>query len=63
MQNAINKHARLGTYDNSKRSERPKQLDAPGFRHLKRLVKSDARRSMTKIASDLNAILSKPAIT
>ena len=63
VQNTINKSKRLGTYDDSKRSGRPKKLDAWGFRHLKRLVKGDARLSATKIASDLNASLPKPTTT
>ena len=51
VQNAINKYKHLGIYDDSKRSGRPKKLDGRDFRHLKRLVKGDARLSATKIAS------------
>ena len=35
VQNAINKRKRLGAYDDSKRSGRPKTLDTRGFRLLK----------------------------
>ena len=48
VQNVINKYKRLGIYDNSKRSGRPKELDALSFRHLKRLIKGDACLSATK---------------
>ena len=48
VQTAINKYKRLGTYDDSKRSGRPKNLDVRGFRHSKRLVKGDTRLSATK---------------
>ena len=60
VQNVIKKYTRLGAYDHAKRSERPKELDTRGFRHLKRLAKGDERQSATKIASDLNANLPKP---
>ncbi|CAM4796680.1 unnamed protein product [Rotaria magnacalcarata] len=63
VQKAINKYKCLGTYDDLKRSGRLKKLDGRGFRHLKRLVKGEARLSATKIASDLNASLQKPVTT
>ena len=63
VQNATHKYKRLGTYDDSKRSRRPKELDVQGFRHLKRLVKGDARLSATKIASCVSASLPKPETT
>ena len=59
----INKDKHLDTNEDSKRLERSKKLDERGFRHLKRLVKSDACLSATKIASDLNASLPKPVTT
>ena len=59
VQNAMKKYKRLGTYDDSKRSGRPKKLGRRSFRHLRRLVKGDAGLNATKIASDLNANLSK----
>ena len=63
VQNAINKYEHLGTYDESKRSGRPRKLDERSFQHLKRLVKGSARLSATKIASELNASLPKPVTT
>ena len=59
VQNTISKYKHPGTYDDLKRSEHPKKNDALGFRHLKRLIKGNARLSATKIASDLNANLQK----
>ena len=46
-----------------KRSGRSKKVFGRNLRHLKRLVKGDARLSATKIASDLNASLPKPVTT
>ena len=63
VQNAINKYKHLGTYEDSKRSERPKKVDAQDLRHSKRLVKGDAHLYATKTASDLNASLSKSVTT
>ena len=63
VQNAISKYEHLATYEDLKLSERAKNLDGWGFRHLKRLVKSGARLSATKIASDFNARLPKPVTT
>ena len=38
VQNVINKYKRLGTYDDLKRSGRPKKLNARSFWQLKRLM-------------------------
>ena len=63
VENAINKCKHLGTYEDSKRSERPKKVDAQDLRHLERLVKGDAHLNATKIVSDLNATLPKSGTT
>ena len=63
VQSVINKYNCLSTYDDSKRSGRPKERDVRGFRHLERLINGDACLSATKIASNLNTCLPKPVIT
>ena len=59
LQSVINKYIRLGTYDNSERSRRPKNL----MHGIFGLVKGDECLSATKIASDLNASLLKLVMT
>ena len=43
-----------GTDKDSKLSGHPKRLDGRNFRHLKRLLESDARLRAKNVASDLN---------
>jgi transposase len=57
VQNVIKKYKKFGLYDDLKRSGRPKKVTDRDLRHLKRLVKGDARLSAAKTASDLNASL------
>ena len=49
-----------GIYNDLKRSGRPRKVIGRDLRHLKRLVKGDARISAAKITSDLSVSLSKP---
>ena len=49
-----------GIYNDLKRSGRPRKVFGHDPRHLKRLVKGDARLSAAKITSDLSASLPKP---
>lgn len=60
VQNAIKKYKETGNYNDLKRTGRPKKIPDRAVRHLKRLVKEDARISAAKITSDLNASLPKP---
>ena len=60
VQNAIKKFEELGVHGDRKRSGRPRKLSDRDVRHLKRLVKGDARLSAAKITSDLNNSLPKP---
>ena len=60
VRNAINENKHLGTYEDLKSLGCLKKLDGRSFRHLKRSVKGDARLSVTKVVSNLNAILPKP---
>jgi transposase len=63
VQNAIKKYKETGKYDDLKRTGRPKKIPDRAVRHLKRLVKEDARISAVKITSDLNTSLPKPVST
>ena len=60
VQNAIKKFRDQGIYNDLKRSERPRKVFGRDLRHLKRLVKGDARLSAAKATSDLSASLPKP---
>ena len=60
VQNAIKRFRDQGTYNDLKRSGRPRKIFGRDLRHLKRLVKGDARLSVAKITSDLSASLPKP---
>ena len=48
-----------GIYNDLKRSGRPTKVFARDLRHLKRLVKGDARLSAAKLTSDLSASFPK----
>ena len=63
VENVINKYKQLDIYEDSKLSGRPKTVDGQGFGHLNRLVRGDARLSVTKVTSDLNGSLPKPETT
>ena len=58
--NAIKKFEKHTTFDDLKRSGRPKSLSERNIRELKRLVQGENRLSAAKITSDLNTSLLKP---
>ena len=63
VQNAIKRFEDTGSYGDKMRFGRPHKINERDIRHLKRLVKGEARLSASKITSDLNDSLPKPVTT
>ena len=51
--NAVKKHKETGEFVDKKRLERPRKLGERDQRHLKRLIQSEHRLSVSKITKDL----------